>query len=210
MTALSETVHVERRFALSARVDSDLSGTPPLSGYVLQPSARNSLSAMVQGIYDGLQCTFTWTGPYGGGKSCAALLVANLVSTASPNREVAKRIVGDELGDEFARAFPESQGPWEVLAITGRRADLAADLTASAGRLCNWTEETLARANSDDRALIDLLEEEAARRGGLLIIIDELGKFLEYAISQNGDIQARKASCSFSTLHLPILGTSMG
>ena len=44
MTKLAEIVMVERRFALSARVDTDLNGTPPLTGYVLQASVRKSLA----------------------------------------------------------------------------------------------------------------------------------------------------------------------
>ncbi len=60
MTTLSEIVRVERRFALSARLDSDLTGTPPLTGYVLQASVRKSLEAMAAGIADGGQYAFTW------------------------------------------------------------------------------------------------------------------------------------------------------
>src|SRR3546814_1904242 len=33
---------------------------------------------------------FTWTGPYGGGKSSAALLVANLIAGSDENRKIAK------------------------------------------------------------------------------------------------------------------------
>ncbi|RUV92681.1 hypothetical protein [Mesorhizobium sp. M1A.F.Ca.IN.020.04.1.1] len=89
MTKLADIVKVERRFALSARIDTDLNGTPPLTGYVLQASVRKSLMAMLTGIAEGSQYAFTWTGPYGGGKSCAALLVANLVAGNKKQRALA-------------------------------------------------------------------------------------------------------------------------
>lgn len=188
MKVLKDIVRVERRFALSARLDSDLSGTPPLNGYVLQASVRKSLEAMAEGISEGGQCAFTWTGPYGGGKSCAALLVASLVAGGDVQRQLAQEIAGANLVTQFNRAFPRSKGPWRVLALTGRRADLAADLAAAAKNLCKWSDAQLAQLECDDRALIAELEADAVRRGGLLIILDELGKFFEHAIANGGDV----------------------
>ncbi|MBB1249146.1 ATP-binding protein [Rhizobium sp. G21] len=188
MKTLADVVRVERRFALSARLDSDLSGTPPLTGYVLQPSVRKSLETMVASIYDGGQRAFTWTGPYGGGKSCAALLVANLVAGAPEQRVIARTIAGPELTSQFGRAFTEEDGNWAVLALTGRRANLAKDLAMAAANAFNWPKATRSEAESDDRSLISQLETEAKRRGGLLLIIDELGKFFEHAIAEAGDL----------------------
>ncbi len=188
MTKLSEVVRVERRFALSARLDSDLNGTPPLTGYVLQASVRKSLEAMVTGISEGAQHAFTWTGPYGGGKSCAALLVANLVAGASAQRGIAEEIVGPDLVSQFSRAFPVETGAWAVLPITGRRASLAADLAAAASKAFRWSKPVRAAIETDDRALIARLEKEAEARGGLLLIVDELGKFFEHAMAEGGDV----------------------
>lgn len=188
MTTLADIVRVERRFALSARLDSDLTGTPPLTGYVLQPSVRKSLEAMVASISDGGQRAFTWTGPYGGGKSCAALLVANLVAGAPEQRSIARTIAGEELTKQFGRAFAEEDGHWAVLALTGRRASLAGDLAATAATTFKWSKPIRSMVESDDRALISQLEVEAKRRGGLLLIVDELGKFFEHAIAEGGDV----------------------
>lgn len=188
MTKLAQIVRVERRFALSARLDSDLTGTPPLTGYVLQPSVRKSLDAMVAGIAEGGQRAFTWTGPYGGGKSCAALLVANLVAGAPEQRKIAREIAGEELVRQFGRAFSGDQGDWSVLALTGRRANLAGDLVTAANAAFRWPRALRAAVEMDDRALIAQLEAEAKKRGGLLIIVDELGKFFEHAIAEGGDV----------------------
>jgi hypothetical protein len=188
MTTLANIVRVERRFALSARLDSDLTGTPPLTGYVLQPSVRKSLEAMVAGITDGGQRAFTWTGPYGGGKSCAALLVANLVAGAPEQREIAREIAGEELVEQFGRAFPDNNAAWSVLALTGRRASLAGDLVAAATAALKWPKALRVAVEADDRALIAQLEVEAKKRGGLLLIVDELGKFFEHAIAEGGDV----------------------
>lgn len=188
MTKLANIVHVERRFALSARLDSDLTGTPPLTGYVLQPSVRKSLEAMVASIADGGQRAFTWTGPYGGGKSCAALLVANLVAGAPDQRKIATEIAGIELVGKFGRAFPIENGDWAVLALTGRRANLVSDLVTAATAVFKWPKSLRTAIEADDRKLIAQLEAEAKVRGGLLLIVDELGKFFDHAISEGGDV----------------------
>lgn len=188
MTTLAKIVRVERRFALSARLDSDLTGTPPLTGYVLQASVRKSLEAMVVSIADGGQRAFTWTGPYGGGKSCAALLVGNLVAGAPEQRKIARAIAGKDLVAQFARAFPGNDEHWAVLALTGRRASLAGDLAAAAAAAFKWSKTIRNAVDADDRQLIAQLEAEAKKRGGLLLIVDELGKFFEHAIAEGGDV----------------------
>lgn len=188
MKMLSDIVQVERRFALSARLDSDLSGTPPLTGYVLQESVKNSLVGMAESIAEVQQAAFTWTGPYGGGKSCAALLAASLVAGAEGQRKLARAIAGRDLTSAFKRAFPSEKGPWRVLALTGRRADLTGDLATAAADLFGWRKRELEAASGDDRALIASLESEAASGGGLLIVLDELGKFFEHAVAHGGDV----------------------
>ena len=187
MTALASLVHVERRFARSARVDSDLSGSPALAGYILQPSVRRVLDTLARSICEGRQHAFTWTGPYGGGKSCAALLLANLVAGSREARTSARRIAGDELVTLVGRAFPTRKKGWEVLALTGRRTDLHRELAAGAAGVFGWTADKSRRAGEDDRSLLDLLEQEAVARDGVLIVLDELGKHLDAAAAEGGD-----------------------
>ena len=52
-------------------------------------SVRLLLLAMMAGIAEGGQTAFTWTGPYGGGKSSAALLLASLVGGTDEQRKLA-------------------------------------------------------------------------------------------------------------------------
>lgn len=185
MTFLSEVVTVERRFSRSARIDADLNGTPPLTGYVMQSSVRKALETLAAAVTEG-QCAFTWTGPYGGGKSCAALLVGSLVGGRAKQRSVAREIAGGELAALFAEAFP-GRKPWSVLPLTGRRTNLRTELAAAAGIMFGWPTARTEEAGADDRKLCEALCAAAAERG-LLVIVDELGKFFEHAASDGGDI----------------------
>lgn len=188
MTRLQDVVRVERRFARSARIDADLQGTPPLVGYVMQPSVRRALETMTDGLSESGQAAFTWTGPYGGGKSCAALLVANLVAGGEEQRALAAELAGPDLAQRFSEAFPETEKGWAVLALTGRRAKLREEIAEAGAVTFGWGKADAAKAAADDRHLLAKLEAEAAGRDGVLLLIDELGKFLEYSVAEGGDV----------------------
>ncbi|NTG16355.1 ATP-binding protein [Agrobacterium rhizogenes] len=188
MKKLADTVHVERRFALSARLDTDLNGTPPLTGYVLQASVRKAIESMISGIREGSRYSFTWTGPYGGGKSCAALLVASLVAGSRKQKALGESIVGAALAKDFQAAFPSGKGAWNVLALTGRRMSLSKALADAAAEKFGWSSTDRVAASVDDTALLQQLFAAENTRNGLLIVIDELGKFLEHAMHEDGDV----------------------
>jgi len=189
MTRLSDIVGINRRFARSARIDADLNGTPPLVGYVLQASVEKSLTTMAASQIDSRQGAFTWTGPYGGGKSSAALLIANLVAGVPGNRKIARKIVGKPLATHFGKAFPEDRGQWAVVAVTGSRTKLRDAIADAAALSFNWSMDQLAAAKEGDEALITLLLAAASTaRSGALVILDELGKLLEHEALEGGDV----------------------
>lgn len=187
MTMLADIITVERRFARSARLDADLSGTPPLTGYVLQGSVKKSLYTMVAGIAEAAQTAFTWTGPYGGGKSSAALLLASLVGGSDEQRKLAAKIAGEEMTERVRLAFPDRGRSWHVVALTGRRADLRGDLAEACADMLHWSKNVREATIVDPRALIDRIVQDA-QQGGVLLLLDELGKFLEHAIGEGGDV----------------------
>lgn len=189
MTLLSETVEIDRRFARSARLDADLNGTPPLVGYVLQASVAKALTTLVESQEESQQGAFTWTGPYGGGKSSAALLVANLVAGAHENRMIARGIAGRSLTESYNKAFPEDNGPWKVVAVTGSRVRLRDAVAAAAASCFDWDSVRRSEAAASDVALISAIEcAGGSRSSGTLIILDELGKLLEHEALEGGDV----------------------
>lgn len=188
MTSLASIVSINRRFARSARVDTDLNGTPPLVGYVLQASVAKALSTLADSQIESQQGAFTWTGPYGGGKSSAALLLANLVAGAPDNRKIARKIVGKPLQQLYAKAFPDRDGHWHVVAVTGGRMSLREAIAEAATATFEWQEDERSAAQASDGALIDMLSSAAAEVGGVLVILDELGKMLEHEAASGGDI----------------------
>ncbi|MDY0969078.1 hypothetical protein [Sphingomonas sp. CFBP9021] len=189
MKPLFETVEINRRFARSARLDADLKGTPPLVGYVMQASVTKALTTLADSQIESRQGAFTWTGPYGGGKSSAALLVANLVAGRPENRAIAREIAGSELTAVYSRAFPEADGPWAIVAVTGSRMSLRQSIADAAAPTLQWSKAAYSRAVATDDTLIDALMLAASnKRSGVFLILDELGKLLEHEASAGGDI----------------------
>jgi hypothetical protein len=187
VTILAELVAIDRRFARSARLDADLNGTPPLVGYVLQATVAKSLTVLAESQIDSQQGAFTWTGPYGGGKSSAALLLANLVAGPRANRKIARELAGEPLAGLYAKAFPKNGRDWKVVAVTGGRIRLREAIADAAATSFGWNEADRARFGASDGALIDALL-PVTGGSGALVILDELGKMLEHEALEGGDV----------------------
>ena len=164
-------VAVERNFQRSLRLDRDVaSAEDMLAGYVAQGTSRQALEAMALGITGSKQRSYTWTGPYGCGKSSLALLLCALTGTPEKQSE-AKRILKLFPDEPLAVAFAAKEG-WNQLILVGRQGSLTSDLAESLG------------VPADGRAVVKALEARAAKQhapDAFLLVIDELGQYLESA-----------------------------
>jgi hypothetical protein len=184
---LSSQVEISRRFLRSVRIDADYGRLDAIEGFVLQPSARVALEIVSKHLLETQQRAFTWTGPYGGGKSSLALLLASLVSSDRRLRQAAKASAQLEKGNLILRAFDTSdERAWTVLPVVGKRASVAEELKSKLDTL-PYRRKKNARARRDVIAELVALAESPARRG-VLLLIDELGKFLEHAARQDEDV----------------------
>lgn len=191
-TYLSDHVSVAPRYQRSVRIDADFGQADPLSGYVLQGSARDALTTTLRLATNG-QGAFTWTGPYGGGKSSLALALASYSLGRGPAFKEAKRLLGDvpEVADAFGRAPKD----WLCVPVSGRRGDPVADLrealaSAIAGEPGHARTKRSRMEAADGRDIVERLQREVEARpgGGVLVIVDELGKYLEGAADHAVDI----------------------
>ena len=137
---------------------------------------------------------WTLTGPYGSGKSYFGLFLVNLLAKTQPDHLAALRTLA-QLDEALAlqvqqKHLDSSQGFFPV-PITGYRAPLQECLREGLGRAAQRlgieADETLippaqAPSRAYVRALSTLLE-QAVGQGyrGVLLIVDELGKLLEFA-----------------------------
>ena len=187
---LADRIHVARRYQRAIRIDTDLGNPSALEGFVCPASSAEVLETMAGHVAEGGQGAFTWTGPYGSGKSSLAVALSAALDGDKALQRHAASIMGPGTTTLLAKSLPPRTRGWRILPVVGRRdrpAQVIGEAIKAAGLLTGrgprvWTE----------KRVLDTLEGIAARNpragGGLAVFIDEMGKFLEAAADDGSDI----------------------
>ena len=77
---LSDIVRIARHYQRSIRIDIDYGRSDALDGYICHGTASGLIDGMCRQIADTNQRAFTWTGPFGGGKSSLAVALASALA----------------------------------------------------------------------------------------------------------------------------------
>ena len=187
---LDERVFVARRFQRAVRIDTDLGDPSALEGFICPQSSALVLKTMAKHVAESGQGAFTWTGPYGSGKSSLVVALSALLHGESDVRGEAGSLIGGDTAKVVWEAFPPRTKGWHILPIVGRR-DHPERLIREAietQRLMKWKR----RASWSEKPVLALLSDIAARdsqaSGGLIVFIDEMGKVLEGATREGADV----------------------
>ena len=180
---LSDVVQVERHFLRSVNISLDFGRPDAIDGYVLQPSAQKLLQIVGNNLNNTQQKAFTWTGPYGGGKSLLALSVASLAGGEAEVNQIAQTTLTSDQTQEFVDYFATDKA-WLVLPVTGQRTDISEAIQSALAE----DYPALAKSKKTIIQKLQKIAEDNTEHEGVLLIIDELGKFLEHAAFTGGDI----------------------
>jgi hypothetical protein len=184
--ALAGIVQISRQYQRSIRVDTDIGRTDALSGYICHATAVSVIDGMCKQISDTNQRCFTWTGPFGGGKSSLAVALASALHPDRGLRTKARQALRLDFKSSFDKAFPVHKG-WLIVPVVGRRGSVVTELHAALRRTQGKTIDGRSRPNAKT-LIADLLEGAKNRpQDGTLVIIDEMGKFLEASALGSGD-----------------------
>ena len=187
---LNEHVHIARRFLRSIRIDTDLTESSALEGFICPQSYNDVLMTMARHVSETGQGAFTWTGPYGSGKSSLVVALSALLNGSSSLRVQALKVFGQELTDTIGKALPLGTEGWRVVPVVGVRDDpvrvigeaVRRERVARRRPRGGWSESNLIKA------LTDAAEYKPDKYGGVVLFIDEMGKFLEAAVRNGTDI----------------------
>ena len=217
---LSELFQVTGRFRRSVHLERDFHAENSLDGYVVTVTARETLGRLISALenHSGSKA-WSLTGPYGSGKSAFALFAAKLLGDPkSPATQDALHLL--ERGDVFlwdrfvgVRANRHKERGFCPILISGERAPITtALLRGLAGGLTEFgssgaeflplisdiekrLESTANGASPSASEITDFFEAATCQLGeaggvGLILVVDELGKFLEYAAQHpsRGDV----------------------
>lgn len=187
--SLANQVHIERRFQRAICIGTDIGDANALDGFICPPSSAETLRTMAKQFHETNQSAFTWTGPYGSGKSSLVVALSALLNGNHLARRKAENIFGKDLSAILTHAFPPSKNGWKILPVVGDRRDPIQMLGEALGRFDtaykqkenSWTASNLVES------LLELASNSNGY-GGLIIFIDEMGKFLEGAAIGGSDI----------------------
>lgn len=168
--SLSQTVSVSHSFQRATRLDCDFASASLefVDHYVVNSSARNTLEMMGEHIINSDQRAFTWTGPYGSGKSSLALMFCSILRGGELRKVALNRLALPESSSAF-KVFASGE-PWKIFPITGRQGRLADDLAKALG--CKATDSAI------EEKFRNIVTQQPDN-SGVLIVVDELGKYLE-------------------------------
>lgn len=185
---LSAYVTVDRQFLRSIRLDTDYGRTDALNGYVLQPSGYAALETMANHLRNSQQRAFTWTGPYGGGKSSLALALASLAGGGDRIRKVARDTLKLKPKDPVLTQFGNGKS-WTILNVVGKRGSIISEIGNAIDKNIRGNRGRKPQINGHRDVIAELVRQaENPDTGGVLLIIDELGKLLEYAALAGEDV----------------------
>jgi hypothetical protein len=180
-------VKIGRRYLRSIRIDMDLADPKALDGFVCPQTSADVLITMARHVAEVGQGAFTWTGPYGSGKSSLVVALSALLNGNAARRRQASSIFSEGIAETIRAALPPGANGWRIVPVVGRRDDpstvigeaLEASGIVERSPRNGWREMEVLRALNEAAA------DRSQRRGGVIVFIDEMGKFLE-AAAQNG------------------------
>jgi hypothetical protein len=187
---LSDRIQVIRRFQRSVRIDADIDDLAALDGFICPASSLDVLQSMARHLKETGHAAFTWTGPYGSGKSSLVVALSALLSGTQSLRRKATNVIGAKAAKEIASAFPCGAKGWRILPVVGRRDDPARVIGEAlhANGFLKSGRRKPSNGEAVQRTLLELATSNPRSHGGLILFIDEMGKFLEGAAQQGSDI----------------------
>ena len=103
---LSEHVRVARRFRRAISIDSDMSDPAAVEGFICPRSSADVLETMAHHVRETGQGAFTWTGPYGTGKSSLAVVLGAALNGSRCLRDKAEEVLGERTSAIVTGALP--------------------------------------------------------------------------------------------------------
>lgn len=116
---MGNKVEISLQYQKSIRIDSDFLKEEAFEGYIFHETANQIIANLANQKILNNQGAFTFTGPYGSGKSSLALAFSSAICRAVHIREHVKNKIKPELKELIESAFPIKSQGWRVLPIVG-------------------------------------------------------------------------------------------
>ena len=187
-------VDVRQRYKSSTRIDGLLGDSKIfIDNFILHGTAINVLETISRDFEGSEQRAYSITGPYGSGKSTIALFLSLLLSTNKGERDYAEDSLdsAEGLKSEFPNRLKVKKG-WKVVKHVCAMESPAHALLQSIASSCKVKLDKGDLKNITDNECLDkikeLLNARSTKEDGVLILLDEMGKALDYCSNENKDL----------------------
>lgn len=184
---LAKFVRVRGRFHRSVHLPHDWSAPHDPDDYLATPTLLEIAGQILGELgQPGGARAWTVTGPYGSGKSAFAMFLTDMLAVRRPKHVQAAQLRKRHLrgARPLLPLLVQAERAPLMPALLGALLDTGAASRALGTRARQWLE---APAGEGSVGVKLLTEFAAACSGGLLLIVDELGKYLEYAAKEPGE-----------------------
>lgn len=204
---LNDLITVKRRYTRSVNLERDLQNADSVKGYILTPNIYSIVGRFLKALLTPNSVrAWTVTGVYGTGKSALAHFLASLCGRRNENVQKNALEILKQYNQSSMKAINKMPSNGLVKAIiTAHREPIAATLVrglhrgagnfwqgvrgkkpAALMKLDSVIKKIDKGSSIENKTVLSLIKEVArASKAGLLIIVDELGKNLEYVAQQN-------------------------
>jgi len=205
-------VSINSSFQRSARIDNKIS-KEFLEHFIFHDTSKKVLNQIASSLINSNQSGFTLTGAYGTGKSSLALFLKALISKDPAIKKQAEKISEFNSKHLFSRVFLNKKS-WFTLNVIGSKNDpiesIAEQIDQSVKE--HWVSKGIPpslKTNTKKtvagviKSLKNLSIELHKKDHGLILMVDEMGKFLDFASSVGSDLNLfQEIAENFSNLRL--------
>ena len=204
-------ININSSFQRSTRIDNKIT-KEFLNHYIFHDTSKKVLDQISNSIINSNQSAFTLTGPYGTGKSSLALFLKALISNDNKIKNIAEKVSKYNSKHNFSKVFLKQK--WFVINLIGSKKDPIESIAEQIDITIknNWiskgipptlktrTKPTLAGVV---KSLVNVSKELHKKNHGLIFMIDEMGKFLDYVSSVGSDLNLfQEIAENFSNIRL--------
>ena len=188
---MNSPISISNHFKSSARItEANFNHEQFLENFIAHGTVLQTIDSLGAELKGTKQRTFTVTGPYGSGKSTLALFFDCLLASSTDIREQALSKLGvGGVGERFKINFSYTDG-WRVVKhLCGLSSPVRAITESIVSSISPSLSLESELSESDCLAVLkQAFDQVKDSSDGVLIIIDEMGKALDYQAGVGGDL----------------------
>ncbi len=191
VSTIADHIEIRRRYTRSVDLVRDFQDPQSIDGYIVTHAVQDAIERIFAGLSsESRQRAFRVVGPYGVGKSAFGVFLARTIleKGQGPSTTLLAQSTGKIHGALH----------WNPVAVNGHRTSLTQEIAKVAlsvqneldcgQRTVNEEVDMSKGWNTDVPSVIELLDSTCSRLrrqtgNGLLLLVDEMGRFLEHASS---------------------------